>query len=262
MKPYANMNKAERLALFSEEYTKKERSFCELAQELGTYPNKLRRDAIALGVTLRNKSASQAVALKTGRIKHPTKGLKRGADTKVKISEGKSKSWEEMPADQKKRISDMAKQQWKDMDEDDKKALHKKASEGIRLAAKEGSKLEKYMLVELIRAGFYVEFHKEHLLLNERLQLDLFLPKINVAIEIDGPSHFEPIWGDTTLQRNKKADGQKNGLLLSRGLVVVRIKQSGALSEKFKRDTLAKTVKLLKEVEANKPPIGQRYFEL
>jgi very-short-patch-repair endonuclease len=63
------------------------------------------------------------------------------------------------------------------------------------------------------------------------LQIDLFLPQHNIAIEVDGPSHFEPVWGDDALKRNKKYDNKKTGLILGKGLYLIRIKQSKDFSK-------------------------------
>lgn len=262
MANYDDLNIDEKMDLFSNEYGLEEKSFVELAEKYGTYPNKLRREAIRLGIKIRDKSGAQKVALKQGRAKHPTEGTERTADTKIKISNGKAESWANMSLEARESIAQQARDQWANMSQADKELFRKKASDAVRLAAKEGSKLEKHVLEELVKAGYRVEFHKEHLLLNERLQLDLFLPTIDVAIEIDGPSHFLPIWGNKTLQRNKRADSQKNGLLLTRGIIVIRIKQEGTLSQKYKRDLITKLVGLLKEIEVKKPPLGQRYIEL
>jgi very-short-patch-repair endonuclease len=45
-----------------------------------------------------------------------------------------------------------------------------------------------------------------------------------VVVEVDGPHHYEPIWGHERLQKVQAADMEKNGLLISRGFKVVRIK--------------------------------------
>lgn len=259
---YDDMSREQRLTMFKVEHHKEGKSILELANAYGTYPNKLRRDAKSLGVEIRNKSEAQKKALELGKASHPTEGKERSAETKVKISDGRSEAWENISPEERARISAQSKKQYDDMDNDKRQLLHKKASEAVRRAAKEGSKLEKHILKALIDAGYRVDFHKEHLLLNERLQLDLFLPKMGVAIEVDGPSHFLPIWGNKTLQRNKKSDNDKNSLLLSRGMYVIRIKQDGYLSDKFKRDTVAKLVETLEKISKNDIPLGQRYIEL
>jgi very-short-patch-repair endonuclease len=93
-----------------------------------------------------------------------------------------------------------------------------------------------------------VEFHKEYSLLNTKLQIDLFIPKLNVAIEVDGPSHFEPVWGNDALKRNKKYDDKKTGLIIGKGLYLIRIKQTKDFSQSrgvLIFDELVKTLDLI-----------------
>jgi hypothetical protein len=71
---------------YQEEYVDKERSLYELAEEHKTYPNKIRREILDCGFKLRDKSAAQKAALKSGRHKHPTKGKKHTLEVRLKIS--------------------------------------------------------------------------------------------------------------------------------------------------------------------------------
>ena len=66
------------------------KSWQEIATELGTYPNKLIRAARRLGVTIRTKAEAQKMALKNGK-KHPTKGRQRTEVEKLRISEAVGK---------------------------------------------------------------------------------------------------------------------------------------------------------------------------
>jgi len=47
------------------EYTKNNKSTYEIAQSLNTYPNKIRRTLIMLGVDLRDRSSAQTNAIKS-----------------------------------------------------------------------------------------------------------------------------------------------------------------------------------------------------
>ena len=69
-----------------DQYTKELKSTYEIAQELNTYPNKIRRILIKRGVELRDKGKAQSVAIQSGRHSHPTKGKKRSEADKIKIS--------------------------------------------------------------------------------------------------------------------------------------------------------------------------------
>ena len=100
------------------------------------------------------------------------------------------------------------------------------------------------------------------MLLNERLHIDLFLPDMATAIEVDGPSHFEPVWGEEALLRTQKADQQKTGLLLSNGFVLIRVKQQKGLSEKYKREILSSLTKTLDGIKKKYPSRENRYIEI
>ena len=68
------------------EYVENNKSTYEISESLGTYPNKVRRTLVKLGVKLRDKSKAQSTAIKSGRHKHPTQGTERSENDKVKIS--------------------------------------------------------------------------------------------------------------------------------------------------------------------------------
>lgn len=259
-KLYLKLQPAQKLAFLQEVYV--DYSYAEIAAAAHTYPNRIARDARKLGLPARSKSDAQKKALETGRHPHPTKGSQRPDSTRVKISEGKAEAWHNLDANEKARLADISRGQWNSMSDLEKKEFHRRAGEAIRLAAKEGSQLEKYLHLALIKAGYRAELHKEHLIVNERLHIDLFLPTISVAIEVDGPSHFLPIWGDKTLRRNQRSDSEKAGLILGQGFVLIRIKHSKALSQKYKRDIAEVLVNTLKDIEDDFPDVGDRYIEL
>lgn len=259
---YITMSDDDKVDFINDAYTQNLCSFPEIAAAAGTYSNKLRRDAKRLGIQIRSQSDAQSLALKQGKRKHPTEGKVRTDADKIKISEALATSWKNLAPAERQRRADIVREQWDNMSDHDKANFHHKAMEAVRVASKEGSKLEKHILAELINAGFKTEFHKEQLIVNERLQLDLFLPKINVAIEVDGPSHFSPIWGAKTLERNQRADKEKAGLLLSKGLVFIRVIQDKPLSQKYKRDIVNALVNKLNEIVAKFPERQDRYIEI
>ena len=246
-----------------DQYTNKNKSTYEIAQELKTYPNKIRRALNALGVSLRDKSKAQTIAIKSGRHEHPTKGKKRTESEKVAISNGMATYWDEMEDKERKRRSKISKKQWEAMSEEDKANLRKLAAEAVRKASKEGSKIEKFIYEGLTKAGWDVIFHKRGLITNDKMEVDLFVPSLKTAIEIDGPAHFLPIWGEENLQRHIRSDAQKAGLLINRGFVVLRVKNIiRNLSQKNMREALSVIVAQLLKIEKNFPPITNRLIEI
>ena len=92
--------------------------------------------------------------------------------------------------------------------------------------------------------------------------MDLYLPQHRTAIEVDGPSHFKPVWGQDNLDKNIKADQQKTGLILQSDLVMIRIKQNQSLTQRYMRNTLKKLLTLLNNIKQHYPKENERYFEL
>jgi len=227
-------------------------SIYEISEKYETYPNKIRRLAKKLGAEIRNKSQAQRVALETGRQEHPTKGKDRDEETKIKISESVAEMWDDMPKKEKKRRASLAKDQWENMTDVEKQNLKDKASEGIRKAAKNGSKLEIELLDWLVKEGYKVTFHKQHVVSNERMHLDLVLTEKAIAIEIDGPSHSQPIWGKKTLTRSIATDAKKDGLLLGAGFMIIRIKQQKDLTKKLVRDIIVELEGVLNKISVAK----------
>ena len=246
-----------------DQYTNHKKSTYEIAQELKTYPNKIRRALNTLGVELRDKSKAQTVAIQSGRHEHPTKGKKRTEAEKVAISNGMATYWDEMEESERERRSKISKKQWQEMSEEEKANLRKLAAEAVRKASKEGSKIEKFIYEGLTKAGYDVIFHKRGLVANDKLEVDLFVPSLKTAIEIDGPAHFLPIWGQENLERHIRAEAQKAGLLINRGFVVLRVKNIiRNLSQKNMRETLAGVVEQLEKIEKKFPPATKRLIEI
>ena len=181
-------------------YNKKNMSTYEIAKVLDTYPNKIRRTLIKNGYELKDKSQAQKVALAEGRSSHPTKGKKRSKQEKVKISSSLVGYWEDMSDKERKRRSKMAKANWKSMTAQQKEDMRSKGIAAIQLAATNGSKLEQFFKKSLNDAGFAVNMH-QMIIPSENLEIDLYIPELKTIIEVDGPSHFLPIWGEEKLQK-------------------------------------------------------------
>lgn len=228
---YSLLSDIEKEKILKDLYINQNKSFADIAEIYGTYANRIRRDAKKLKIEIRTKSEAQKNALSTGKHKHPTKGKNRDDITKQKIGMGVLKSWDALSDSEMNSRKEKARLAWESLDENTKDNILKKANQAVRDASKTGSKLEKFLFQALISDGYKVEFHKEQVLVNTKLQIDIFLPTMNTAIEVDGPSHFEPVWGNESLQRNKKYDNKKTGLILGKGWNLIRIKQTKDFSE-------------------------------
>lgn len=236
-------------------------SWGEVGRLCGTNHNRVRRFANKNGVISRSKSEAQVTALSEGRSSIPTEGG-HSEETKIKISEGVADNWDTMSEAEREERRRDAQRRWSEMSEDDIRKFREAAGEGVRTAAKEGSALERFLHTECIKAGWRVEFHKEHWVVRENLQIDLYFPEINVALEVDGPSHFKDIWGKENLRKLQFRDNQKNGLLLQRGCCIIRVRQTQALSNKYKREVLASVLETLERIKNRRPRGGNRLIIL
>lgn len=205
----------------------------EIAESLNTYSTKVLRSLKFLGKLLhdneeyfkRNYSEAQKLALEKGRSKHPTEGKKLDNVHKQKIGESRSKAYHNLTNEEKQKISEMSKKNWDALGRAKQEEIRGLAMESVRYASKHGSKTERHLNNGLSKAGYAVEFHKTDLVFGTTLEVDLFLPEVKTAIEIDGPGHFLPIWGEEKLTKQQIADTAKQGILINSGYVIIRIRQ-------------------------------------
>ena len=244
-------------------YSEQKMSTYEIAKNLNTYPNKVRRLLIKNGVHMNDKSTAQKNAIKKGTAKIPTKGRKRSKEEKLKISSSLKKRWEEISEEDYNNHVKMAKERWSKIPEKTKKAMNEAAIKAIQKAGKEGSKLEKFLVKEFVDYGYKVKPHVKNLIPNENLEIDMYFPEIKSIIEIDGPSHFLPIWGEEKLKKQIKADSHKTGLILSKGFAIIRVKSladSISLSSREKlKDNL---IEILDRIKSDFPSESNRYIEI
>lgn len=192
---------------------------------------------------LRSKSIAQKEALKIGKATHPTKGQKRSDKTKLKISKGQVEAWDNIDDTEYKKRQQEAKIRWDNIPPEKKMEMNRRAFKGIKKAAKLGSKMELYIKDFLLQEGYNVLFHKKNILANTKLEVDILLPDINTVIELDGPSHYKPVWGEKALQRTIQADLQKDGLLLGAGFKVIRVQYDASDITLYSKTTVSNYLK-------------------
>lgn len=195
-----------------------------VADKLGTYPNKIRRCLIENGYELRDKATSQKIALDAGRSEHPTEGKHRSKKTRAKIARAIEMVWEARPKELKASLKENSKLRWHNRTAQEASEFARKAADGVRRAGIFGTKLEQFILARLRQFDFEPQYQREDLVFSERMRVDIFLPCDNIAIELDGPTHFLDIWGEEYLQQKIASDNKKNGLLLYCGYHVIRVR--------------------------------------
>ena len=197
-----------------------------IAKHFDTASNTIRRGLIKQGVTLRTQSEAQKLALESGRSKHPTEGVGHSVETKKKLAVTSHNAWENLSDEGKEKIRERSKTNWDNRTDEQKKEISSKAASAIRKASVEGSALEKYILNKIREQGWDVQMHVTNTLENEKLEIDLVLPDIKTAIEVDGPFHSEVVFSKAQFIKTINADKTKNGLLLRHGYCLIRIKNT------------------------------------
>jgi very-short-patch-repair endonuclease len=237
-------------------------SCAEIAEEFNTYAKKIERILKKNNVKIRSKSNAMKMAIKRGRADHPTEGKIRDEEAKIAISKGVEKAWKEMPEDVKEKFVQGAKERWDNMDPRKKQEMQSKAGSALREACLEGSKAEKFLKQKLQEAGHEVEMHRKGLI-EGNFEIDLLLPELNTIIEIDGPQHFQPIFGEERLAETVKMDSIKNGLLIGKGFCIVRIKYlCKSMNKSVERKLWEAVSKQIEKIEKSFPPRTKRFIEL
>ena len=112
---YDQLSDSEKCNIIKKLYTKEKLSFAGIAKQLGTYSNKVRRDANKFNIKTRDRSQAQKNALETGSIKHPTKGKARTDEEKQKIGLSQHENWENQSKAERASRSKKAKLRWNAM---------------------------------------------------------------------------------------------------------------------------------------------------
>lgn len=248
---------------YQKHYIEEDKSINQIAEEEKTYANKIRRELKKLGFTLKSRSEVQKQSIKEGRRKPPMKGRRHSFSTREKISQQNHDSWKNADEDKKEKRRQNGRDAFKKKDKEDKAAFVEKGRKALLETTKTGSKLEQGLADGLILEGYHVNVHRKNFFGERELEIDLFLPKIKVAIEIDGPSHYSEIYGEEALEKVRGRDDRKNSILLQNGCVVVRVRnyvRNTTLS--VVKDAIALVLPYVKKLESEFPPPSKRVIYL
>lgn len=241
-------------------YFKQNKSTLVIAKELGVSTKLVRNTILKSGNKLRTKKESAETSYKNGRSP-PMSGKTHSDSTKKKIAKSVHENWTQLSEkDYEKRIEKF-RENWYNLDVSVRENIIYKSRLAIAKSSKEGSKLELFVSESLIKHNFSPVIHYDKFPY-EKLEVDIFLPANKIAIEIDGPSHTLPIYGDDRLESTIKSDEKKNNLLLGMGYVVIRIRYVDELSNYKQSLLIEELIILLNKINNEFPPDGYRYIEL
>jgi very-short-patch-repair endonuclease len=208
-------NEAEVITL----YVDNEYSVNWIAHKFNTYANRIRRLLLKSGIVLRSIKEQADLNVKNGRHDPPMLGKTHAPSTKAKMSAGIAESWNDRDH---QLYADRMRNRQNALTQDEKKEITKLAALKRKDASKNGSKLEHHLLGRLRQDGYKVDFHSKPIPLSE-LEVDILLPNDRIAIEVDGPTHFETHWGQDELTERQQRDKEKEGILIGGGFIMIRV---------------------------------------
>lgn len=231
------------------EYKVKGRSTGSLAKEHKTYANTIRRALIKHKIPLRTKSQAQKNFL--DKNEHPMTGIARSKDTKKKISEGIQEHFDTLTDSQmsarKAAQSERALLKWENMTDAERKKNIEKMHKANREMSGRGSKNENLVAELLVAAGYKTVQRSTDYSPRKQFEIDIAIPGRSIAIEWDGAAHFEPIYGESNLQRVMAKDVRKEKALTGFGWTVIRCRDhSTAHSLAFCRRAVNQIIEVIK----------------
>lgn len=172
-------------------------------------------------------SESLKSGYETGAITNPRKGVTLSEEERFFIAESQHKAWESLTDEERMQRSKVQSESF--AKRKDKAAFQQKGSKAIRQAAKEGSKLEKFLIEVFKENNIDYIHHYKGIFGGTNLEADFFLPEYNIVLEVDGPSHFTSVFGVNAYAKQAEADQKKNALVLKMGASIIRIVHRKAL---------------------------------
>ena len=190
-------------------------------------------------INKRNKSQAQLNYIKQSG-KHQRDGTTHDEITKDLISD-KMREFYDSPegVEAKERISEFRREEWAEKSEEERAAILVELQQANRakMQAGEGSNFENFLAEQLAERGYSVEQRTKTWTPGQRFHVDIALPNDKIIIEVDGPTHWAPIYGDDELQKVVAKDAKKDAVLTSNGWVVLRVQDSSGSTTRarFKR---------------------------
>jgi hypothetical protein len=226
------------------------KSCSQIARELGTYPNEVRRALLEHWPVLRDASESRKAAIAHGHAKPPMAGRRHTAQSRLKASRTAQANHAAKAADAKAAGKERARARWDATPPAERDKFLRAGEAALRKARAAGSRLERGLAAGLELAGITCELRGPF--------GDLYLPAAGAAVFVRPPAALEAAFGPQHAE--DAAANLRVGRLRAKaaGLRVVEVVPPG-------RPTLARTRALLEDLLAvlsAPPPKGNAVVTL
>lgn len=234
--------------------------YCEQGLSLRKMSEKLKRPVSAItkymdqyGIERRTKSDAQKGYLSDN--DHPMQGKHHTEEAKKKISASLGDFWDSLDPDQRAEYRQLVgsgwRKRWASMSNAERENMIASLNAANRQQQGHGSRFERFLADELRSRGYVVEERSNNYIANAKQEVDLALTHEGIMIEVDGPTHFMPIYGEEALERQEAKDADKDDYLISAGFSVLRIQDNnGPLSQ-------VRIEKIVTEIERIKKTNGK-----
>lgn len=217
-----------------EEFVNKGKSTFEIAKEVGCFPTQIRRLLKKYGIPVRDRSDARKLAIQ--QRGHHMEGKERTEEEKLAISMSLQTYWDDMSDEEaderRKKAAQVAMSNWEALSDEEKKLTIEKLHKGNKRAAQKGSKNENAIAAMLKERGYKVFQRTTEFTPACTYEIDIALPDYCIAIEIDGPTHWSPVYGEENLQRVQEKDDRKDQMLMGCGWAVVRCRDHSSSPSK------------------------------
>lgn len=230
-------------------YVEQGLSMRKVAEQVGVPLATLSRFMKKQGISSRSKGEAQKNFLKEN--DHQMKGRRHTAETKKKISSSLGEFWDSLSDEEreevKKKIGSAWRRKWAGMSDSERKLMMEGLSSKARDAQGQGSRLERFIAEELRNRGYVVEERTTHYTAGKDFEVDLALPKELIAIEVDGPTHFLPIYGEEHLEQQRERDARKDEMINAVGYSVLRIQDNNGPLSQLRIDRIEQAIREIQE---------------
>lgn len=226
-------------------YTEEGKSMRVVSKDLKIPLATLSRFMKKNNIIARSKAQAQKNFLKDN--DHQMKGRTHSDETKKKISHSLGDFWDGLSdverEEVKKKIGSAWKRKWGSMSEIERKTM----MEGLALKAREvqgqGSRLERFIAEELRKRGYVIEERSTHYTAGKNFEVDLALPKEMIAIEVDGPTHFLPLYGEEHLEQQQVRDVRKDDMVNAIGMSMLRVRDNNGPLSQLRIDRIEEAIR-------------------
>ena len=240
-------------------YTREGLSMRKVAEKLSVPLATLSRFMKKHGIEARSKAQAQKNYLRDN--EHQMKGRRHTDATKKKISSSLGEFWDNLSDEEreevKRKIGSAWQRKWAAMSNQERKLMMEGLSSKAKEVQGQGSRLERFIAEELRKRDYVVEELSTNYTAGKDFEVDLALPIECVAIEVDGPTHFLPIYGKEHLAQQEERDNRKDEMINAAGYSVLRIRDNNGPLSNLRIDRIEQAIKEV--VQSNE--VGVWYVE-